>query len=183
MSQQMFIDCRVASGNGDAVRVMAIVDKQNDKLTISKILPYQPPKDPFAGKTPAQIEQMKLIQANTIIAVDNPNAFRKWDMCFSQLDHLDAAVRDYFSMKRLGRLELDPSIEAMCNPESIIEVRKMDMRGNQYELNSGEVTNNHITVLICCWVAIKMLAQVSIVENEVEPTQHDIDTFSVPFSI
>lgn len=86
-------------------------------------------------------------------------------------------------MKRLGRLTLHPDLEAMCNPESVIEIRKTEMKGNVYELDSAQVTNNHFAVLIACWTAIKMLAQSSIVEQEEEPTQHDIDTFSVPFSI
>jgi hypothetical protein len=51
MSQQMYIDCRVAGSNGDAVRVVAVVDKQNDTLSIAKLLPYAPPKDPYQGKT------------------------------------------------------------------------------------------------------------------------------------
>lgn len=183
MSQQMFIDCRVAGSNGDAVRIFATVDKQNDTLSIAKLLAYQPPVDPYKGKTPEQIAQIKNIQANTIIVVDNATAFKKWDMCFSPLEHLDQAVQDYYSMKRLGRLRLAPEVEAMCNPETIIEVRKTDLRGNVYELDSSAVTNNHFAVLISCWVAIKMLAQSSIHEDEEEPTEHDIDTFSVPFSI
>jgi hypothetical protein len=44
MSQQMYIDCRVAGSNGDAVRVVTVVDKQNDTLSIAKLLPYAPPK-------------------------------------------------------------------------------------------------------------------------------------------
>ena len=183
MSQQMYIDCRVAGSNGDAVRVVAVVDKQNDTLSIAKLLPYAPPKDPYQGKTPEQIAQIKQIQAYTVIVVDSPTAFKKWDTCFSQLEHLDQAVKDYYSMTRLGRLTLHPDLEAMCNPESVIEVRKTEMKGNVYELDSGQVTNNHFAVLIACWTAIKMLAQSSILELEEEPTQHDIDTFSVPFSI
>ena len=61
MSQQMYIDCRVAGSNGDAVRVVAVVDKQNDTLSIAKLLPYAPPKDPYQGKTPEQIQHLENI--------------------------------------------------------------------------------------------------------------------------
>lgn len=183
MSQQMYIDCRVSTSNGDAVRVMAMLDKQNDNLVISKFLPFNPPQDPYKGKTKEQIAIMKQIKTNTIVAVDNPHSFREWDMSFNTVENLDQAVRDYYSLARLGRLEIKNDIKALCDPKAVIEVRKTDMRGNVYEVNPDEVSNHHFAVLIACWAAVRIRATVQINEVEVEPTQRDIDTFSVPFSI
>lgn len=183
MSQQMFIDARVAGSNDDPVRVIAMIDNQNDELIITKFLPYQLPKDPYKGKTAEQVAQMKQIKANTVVVVDNPTAFREWDIAFNEVDHLEEAIRAYLMMHRLGRLILDESIRAQCDPVSVIEVRKTELRGSVYELNSDEVTNSHFAVLISCWVSLRMMGTSRIVENEVEPTQHDIDTFNVPFSI
>lgn len=179
----MYVDCRASSSNEEPVRVIAVLDSQNDELIISQLLPYQPPANPYKGKTKEQVAMMKEIKAHTVVAVDNMNAFREWDMCFDPVEHLDAAIRAYYSFQRLGRLKIDSTIAALCDPGQMIEVRKTDLKGNVYELNSGEVNNNHFAVLISCWCAEKMAATRRITEADVEPTQRDIDTFNVPFSV
>lgn len=71
----------------------------------------------------------------------------------------------------------------MCNPESVIEIRKTEMKGNVYELDDSQVTNNHFAVLIACWTAIKMLAQSSIVEQERGTNTARYRHIQRPFSI
>lgn len=183
MKQEMFIDCRVSGSNGDAVRIMAILDNQNDQVIIAKLLPYTPSSDPYKNKPPEIIAKMKEIERQSIIVVDNPTAFRKWDICFNEKDHLQEAIKNYYMLKRTQRLVLGDEVLQMCDPSNVIEVRKTDLHGNVIELNSDEVTNGHFAVMIACWSALKMRNTVSINEVEKEPTQHDIDTFNVPFSI
>lgn len=182
MIQQMFIDCRVSGSTGDAVRIIAVVDNQNDQVTIAKILPYTPSPDPYKDKTPEQIKQIKEIERNSIIVVDNGSAFKKWDICFNQVEHLDEAVKSYYALSRNKSLILGTPVQVF-DPSMVIEIRKMDMRGNVYELNSDEVNNGHIAILVACWASIRMRGSVSVVEADSEPTQRDIDTFSVPFSV
>lgn len=182
MNQQMFIDCRVSGSNGDPCRIIAVVDTQNDQLVIAKVLNYIPSPDPYKGKTALQIAQIKDVEKNSIVVVDNSNAFKKWDMHFDQVLHLDEAVRNYYSLSRNKSLILGKEVQ-IYDPSTIIEIRKMDMRGNVYELNSDEVNNGHIAILVACWSAVKMRNSISVVEADSQPTQHDIDTFSVPFSI
>lgn len=183
MSSEMYIDCRTSSSNDDSVRVIAVVDNQNDTVAIASLLPYKPPKDPYKGKPALVIEAMKVIERNTIVVVDNPSAFKKWDMCFYEIDHLEEAVKAYYSLKRTQRLQISDEIKQQCDPENIIEIRKTDLRGNVYELNSSEVTNAHFAVLAVCWSAIKVRNTAMINQVEEEPTQRDIDTFNVPFSV
>lgn len=182
MKQQMFIDCRISGGMGDAVRIIVVVDNQNDNVVISQILPYMPSPNPYRGKTAGQIAMMKEVERNSIIVVDNSSAFKKWDICFNQVEHLDEAVKSYYALSRNKSLILGEAV-SIYDPSMVIEIRKMDMRGNVYELNSDEVNNGHIAVLVACWSAVKMRGSVSVVESDDEPTQHDIDTFSVPFSV
>lgn len=180
--QQMYIDCRISGSMGDAVRMMVVVDNQNDTVTMSKVLSYTPSPEPYKNKTAGQIAMMKEIERNSIIVVDNNNAFKKWDLHFNQELHLDEAVKSYYAMVRNKSLVLGEEVKVF-DPLTIIEVRKMDMRGNVYELNSDEVSNGHIAVLVACWASVRMRGIANAVEADSEPTQHDIDTFNVPFSV
>lgn len=183
MKQEMFIDCRMSGSKQNAVRIIAVMDNQNDQVIISKILPYTPPKDPYIGKSPEVVAKMKEIERNTVVVVDNSSAFKKWDMHFVENDHLEEAIKAYYSLMRTHRLKLSDDVRQICDPENIIEIRKTDLRGNVYELNSDEVTNSHYAVLAICWSAIKVRNTAMINTIEEEPTQRDIDTFSVPFCI
>lgn len=183
MKQQMYIDCRIGSYGTDAVRMIALYDTQNDQLIISKLLPYQPPKDPYKGKTAAQIAQMKEIERNTVVAVDNSMSFPKWDLHFVETENLDEAVQAYYLLDRTKCLVLGDEVKQQCNPENIIQVRAMDIAGKKYELNSDDLTNGTMGVLMVCWAAIRMRNASVMIEEGSDPTQQDIDNFDVPFTI
>lgn len=176
------IDSRAAMYRDDAMRVLAIVDTQNDTVTISNTLPYMPPKDPFKGKTPAQIEKIKELQRQSIVVVDVSDAFNDWDMHFKEFEHLDDAVRAYRSLVARHCLILKNEVAQRYSPENVIQVRKMDMNGNQFELDSESITNGHVAVLMACWSATKALQTASIHSENETVTQDDQDDFLVPFS-
>lgn len=183
--QVMYVDCRIAMyGNSgeDAARVLAVVDMQNDKVSISSILPYRPPKNPYQGKTAEQIEMIKKIEKSSVIVVDNPDAFSNWDLCFSEREHLDEAVKAFYSLDSMKVLELKKEVAERYNPRTVIEVRKMDLGGNVYELNSEEINNGYMAVLLTCWAAMRMRNTASMTQQS-DPTAEDEDDFFVPFSV
>jgi hypothetical protein len=163
--------------------MIAVVDNQNDQVTIAKILPYMPPKDPYHGKTPKEVEQIKQIMRNSVVVVDNAAVFRKWDMHFQEVDHLDEAVKAYYTLDRAKILTLSNEIKQAYNPDNIIEVRKTDLKGRVYEINPDEVSNGAVAVMIVCWAALKARGTAKMLDEGNEPTQQDYDDFSVPFSI
>ena len=183
MKQQVYIDCRIGTFGEDALRMIALYDSQNDQLVISRKLPYQPPKNPYKGKTAEQIAQMKEIALNTVVVVDNSLAFAKWDLNFSENEHLDEAVQAYYLLNRNKSLILGDEVKQQCNPEGVIAVRSMDLSGKKYELNSEELTNGNMGVLLVCWAAIRIRNSSVLIEEGEDPTQDDIDNFDVPFSI
>lgn len=183
MRQQTYIDCRVGTFGDDALRILALYDTQNDQLVISKTLPYQPPKNPYKGKTAAQVAQMKEIARNTVVVVDSSLAFPKWDLNFNESDHLDEAVQAYYMLNRNKSLVLGDDVKQQCNPEGVIQVRSMDLTGKKYELNSEDLTNGNMGVLLVCWAAIRMRNASVLIDESIDPTQEDIDNFDVPFAI
>lgn len=183
MLQQMYIDCRVSGYGEDPVRMIAVVDNQNDQVTIAKTLPYMPPKDPYRGKTPQEVEKIKEITRNSIVVVDNSAVFKKWDMHFQEVDHLEEAVKSFYTLDRAKILTLSSEIRQAYNPDNIIEIRKTDLNGRVYELNSDEASNGAVAVMIVCWAALKARGTARMLDEGSEPTQQDYDDFSVPFSI
>ena len=176
------IDARAAMYKEDAVRLLAIVDTQNDTVTISNILPYMPPKDPFKGKTPAQIEKIKELQKQSIVVVDVSDAFNDWDMHFIESRDLVDAAGAYRSLVARNCLILKNEVAQRYSPNNVIQVRKMDMKGNQFEIDSENITNGHVAVLMACWSATKALQTASIHSENETVTQDDQDDFLVPFS-
>lgn len=183
MKQEMYIDCRVGNFGDDAIRIIALCDGQNDQVVIAKTLPYMPPKNPYKGKTAEQIAQMKSIEQNTVVAVDNKIAFAKWDLYFVEKEHLDEAIQAYYLLDRTKCLVLSDEVKQQCSPNNIIEIRKMDVSGKKVELNSDEVTNSNMGVLIVCWAAMRMRNAALSIEDGEDATQEDIDSFDVPFVI
>ncbi len=183
MQQQTIIDCRIAGYGEDGVRIIAVYDTQNDNLSISKLLPYMPPADPYKGKTPAQVAELKRLQSHTVVVVDNAQIFPKWDLFYEEYANLDEAVAAYYLLERSHCLILNDEIRQQCSPEGVIEVRKMDLAGKKYELDSENVTNSNIAVLVACWAAVRFRNASVMVEETQAPTQDDIDSFDVPFSI
>lgn len=181
--QKLYVDCRVAGFGEDPLRIIAVVDTQNDKVTISTTLPYMPPKDPFKGKTAKQIEEMKKILANTLVVVDNPIAFSKWDLNFEETEHLQEAIQAYTLLDSTQALKLGDQVKQQCDPKTVLQVRKMDVKGKDYELNSDDLTNGNMGVLLVCWAVIRMRRSAVMAEEGIEPTQQDIDNFDVPFVI
>lgn len=183
MKQQTFVDCRVGSFGDDAIRIIALCDTQNDQVVIAKTLSYMPPKNPYKGKTADEVEKMKQVARNTVIAVDNNITFDKWDLCFIEAEHLDEAIHAYYLLDRTKCLILSDDVMQQCSPKNIIEVRKMDVSGKKYELNSDEVTNSNMGVLIVCWAVMRMRKAAMCIEDGEDASQDDIDNFDVPFVI
>ncbi|MDR6630401.1 hypothetical protein J2X86_002456 [Acinetobacter lwoffii] len=183
MKQKMYIDCRVGAFGEDPLRMIATFDTQNDQVTISKSLPYFPSKDPYKGKTAQQIKIMKEIERNTVIVVDNALVFPKWDLSFSETEHLADAVKAYALLDTTHCLILSDEVKQRYDPKAILQVRKMDVKGKDYELNSEDLTNGNIAVLLVCWAVIRMRNSAVLHEEGLEPTQQDIDSFDVPFTV
>ena len=183
MKQKMYIDCRVGGFGEDPLRMIAMYDTQNDQVIISKTLPYMPSKNPYEGKTAGQVAQMKEIERNTVIVVDNSMVFAKWDLSFSEFEHLKDAIQAYSLLDNTKCLVLGDEVKQQCDPKAVLQVRKMDVRGKDYELNSEDLTNGNMGVLLVCWAVIRMRNTSVLTEEGLNPTQDDIDSFDVPFTV
>ncbi|OTG87898.1 hypothetical protein [Acinetobacter sp. ANC 3813] len=178
-----FLDARAAGSREDPLRLFADFDSQNGLLTISDVMPYRPSANPLKGKTPQEVAEIKQLMKQTIILTDIGEAFSKWDMCFNVKEHLDEAVKAFYSFQAMKALVLENEVQSQYNPEHVVQVRAMDMSGQVYELNSEEVTNGHIAVLMICWGAQKMRGQLSLIQEDHEPTQDDEDACNYPFCL
>lgn len=178
-----YIDCRTASFGDEPLRVFADFDTQEDKLSISGILPYQPPANPFKGKSLSEISFMKEILKNTVIVTDLSGAFKKWDLCFNIDENLDEAIKSYYALDAMHRIDMSTEISSTYNLRSVIELRKMDVSGNTYELDFDQIQNGHIAILMICWAYKKMHGNSRLVTEDISPTQQDIDAFNVPFCL
>lgn len=174
-----YIDARVSKYAGDPFRVIAELDMQNELLTITRIKKaYKPAPLSFDGRTPEQVALIKNVLANTVVVVDNPSAFKEYDTLFIESEHLNEAVSAYLNFKNTGVLKNELGVD----PASVVEVRKLDMKGSVYELNSDEIQNEHVAILLCCWSALKIKNMSSLMDSE-QHTEDDIDSFNTPFSL
>ena len=182
MTKEIYLDVRIASYQEKSARILAIYDVPNEEIIIAELLPYNLPSDPYKGKSAEEIEELKAIEKNSIVVVDSMLNFAKWDIQFQEKEHLSEAVMAYYQFKRQNRLIMDPTIAQRYDPEGIIEVRNMDMRGNVYDLNI-DTENGHMCVMIACWVALRARGGAALVEQATDQkvSQDDIDGFSVPF--
>ena len=93
------------------------------------------------------------------------------------------AVKAYALLDTTHCLILSDEVKQRYDPKAILQVRKMDVKGKDYELNSEDLTNGNIAVLLVCWAAIRMRNSAVLHEEGLEPTQQDIDSFDVPFTV
>lgn len=179
---QIITDVRISSYNEAAVRLIGSYDALNGHLSISEILPFG--ETDLSGKTKKEIEQIKILQRHSIVVVDSMTAFNKWDLHFNESEHLNFAVGAYYELERQKKLILGKEISSRYNLQNVIQVRKLEVTGNVYEINPEDTENAHIAILVSCWAALRARGVSAITNEEQEQaTDQDIDDFLVPFSI
>lgn len=180
--KRIITDIRIGSYSGPQVRMVGNYDDLNRTLSISKLLPFNSGSS-IEGKTKAEQEKIKALQRHTVTVVDSAIAFPKWDLHFIEQEHLTAAAAAYFELRRGGCLKLGKEIKNI-DIDNVLQIRKLEMSGNVYELNPEETENRHIALLVSCWAAFRALATVAIsTTDEVVITDDDRNDFLVPFSI
>lgn len=183
MSNKIILDVRISSYTEPKVRIIALFDKQNQDLTISKILPYELPKDPYANKTTEQLKKMRENERHTLRVVDNIS-IPKWDLHFKESEYLQQAISAYFELNRSNSLILGKEISGRYSIESVLQVRKIDVdKGNVYELNQEETECGHVAILAACWASLRVQYSSTLIEEHADPTPEQIDDFLVPFTI
>lgn len=149
---EIYIDARISNYTGDPRRCIGTLFIEDDSFSVDEFINYIPAKSPHKGLSQEQILELDEMRRNTIIVVDNVVQFKQWDLVFSEVDHLNDAVNAYRNMKSMHAIELDTSIAAV-DPMNIVEVRKIDKKGTVYELDSDQVTNDQMCLLVACWAA------------------------------
>ena len=180
--QDIITDVRISSYRESPVRLIGSFDVNNGQLSINQILPYG--ETDLSKKTKKELEQIKILQRHSIVVVDSMAAFNKWDLHFNESEHLHFAVGAYYELQRQKKLILGKAISSRYNLENVIQVRKLDVKGNVYEINPEETENAHIAILVSCWAALRARGVQAITSNENDAaTDEDRDDFLVPFSI
>lgn len=125
-------------------------------------------------------------KSNTIIVVDTPSHFKDWQLCFEQELHLAQAVRCYQDAKRANRIKLESAIKKY-DPEGVLQIKKVDKHGTEFEFNTSGLMNGHMAVLLVAWaanrVALGHTIAGSIAGEPDAPSDDDDDDSMMPFSL
>ncbi|AWL27132.1 hypothetical protein DJ533_00160 (plasmid) [Acinetobacter defluvii] len=178
----IILDVRISKYE-EPVRMIAIFDRQNGRLTIERALPYALPKDPYKNKTAEQVKQLKANERYTLRVVDDPNIY-KWDLRFQEQENLTQAIASYYELQRSGCLILGSEIASRYLVDSVLQTTKVDAnRGNAYEIDHEQTSCGHIAVLAACWAALRSGRTAALVDDQDEATPEQEDDFLVPFTI
>jgi len=165
------IDSRVSGYDGEPVRVLAVCIPDSGKVLVQKIAPYREP----IKSSP-----------DTVLVTDSPSHHANWQLAFYEQQDIAAATRAYFERKRGGFVKIESAV-AKFDPESVLELRKIDKTGAVHEFNSSELTNGHMAILLAIWACGRasfgnMLSEQMTDDGDVSLDDDDDDSM-MPFSL
>lgn len=136
MSEVIIIDARSALASGEPMRIIATSLVANGKILISKLANYQEPIIP---------------KDNVLVVTDTPNLHKHWSLAFNEKRDMREIVQCYRQVKSAGLLQLSDAVR-QYDPSDVLQVLKMDERGQVYEFDGG-ITCGHMAVLLAIWAA------------------------------
>lgn len=164
------IDSRVSGYKGPPVRILAVCDIVTGAVLVSKTGDYNTAVKP----TP-----------DTVVVTDSPESIKDWQLAYDERQHMVEVVKAYFEMQRSGRIRLDTSL-LRYNPDGVIQTRKIDERGANWEFDTSATENGHIAVMLAVWAAKKSIQgndRADMMDDEDESMESEEEDDSLPFSL
>lgn len=158
------IDARVCSYSGTSVRVLAILNTETGVVAVGSLLPFN---------------ASALGDAHTVIVTDAPSRVQKWQLAYEEVKHLKDAIAAYQELKN-NQLILFKDLS--FDPQHVIQTRKIDVKGKLLELDTEQLNNAHVSVLLMCWAAKKSLMGhrlASIFDDDTD--LEEAEDYTIPF--
>lgn len=161
------IDARVCSYSGASVRILAVFNTDTGTVAVGNILPFN---------ATAKGDD------HTVIVTDSPNRVPMYQLGYYEQSHLKAATQAYLELNKANLLLLK---DRSCDPEQVVQTRKIDEKGKDLEFDTSQLNNAHVAVLLIAWTAQKtaLSHQLSTGFNEDGGDDIDNDDYSTPFLI
>lgn len=159
------IDVRIASYTGEAIRIMAVTIAESGRLLISKKAVWAEAIQP---------------DVDTVVVTDTPQRFSHWNLHYQEHLHLKEAIRCYQNLVSSQLIKIDDAIR-MYDPKDVLQASRMQETGQSLEFDT-DVSNGHIAVLLCAWVANQVYTG-NVITDESPINPIDDDDSMMPFSI
>ncbi len=136
------LDSRVYGYNGEPVRLLGAVHTPTGRLTIQ-----QEGKLVVRGTN----EESK---PDLVIVTDSMASVSHWDMCFQEARDLKQVIAFYREQSRAGLIRIADAV-SRHDPKLVLQLRKVDDRGGQWEIDTGSLQNGHIAALVMVWAGVR----------------------------
>lgn len=158
MSQIVIIDSRVSGYDGKPVRVKCSAMPADGMIKVQKLADFDEP----VGN-----------DEHTMLVTDSPDYFPRWQLAFYEERHIKEVVRIYFQKLNNDLIMIESELEKF-DPKNILELRKIDKIGSQYEFESSSVSNGHMAVLLAVWACAKVSHGYMLThQDEADPDEDD----------
>lgn len=165
MSQIVTIDSRVSGYDGKPVRVKCSAMPAEGMIMVQKLADFDEP----VGS-----------DENTMLVTDSPDYFTRWQLAYYEERHIKEVVRVFFQKLNNDLIMIESELEKF-DPKNILELRKIDKIGSQYEFESSSVTNGHMAVLLAVWACSKVSQGYMLTHQE--EADSDEDDPMMPYSL
>lgn len=166
MTQIFTIDSRVSGYDGKPVRVKCSAMPAEGMIMVQKLADFDEP----VGR-----------DESTVMVTDSPDYFSRWQLAFHEEQHIKEVVRTYFQKLNNDLIKIESELEKF-DPKNILELRKIDKIGSQYEFDSSQVSNGHMAVLLAVWACAKV-SQGYMLTHQEEAEPGDDDDPMMPYSL
>ena len=169
--QPVIVDARAAAYAGEAIRVLAVALPSSGRVLVQKLAPWKAPV---------------VENENTVVVTDTPMIFDHWDMSFNESEQMKEVLAVYNEAMRSGLVKIEDELRRY-EPKDVIQMRKMDERGQALDLDSFGINNGHMAVLLAIWAARKIhgghIITTQSTTLEYSETSERTDSSLLPFSI
>lgn len=169
MNQIVIIDSYATGFNGEPFRVLAVCHTPSGRIMVKK---QANPKESPTKK------------GDTLVVTDNPR-LSHFGLLFNEKLHTKEVIDAYVQANKTNNLQFDDAMRAY-DPKGVLQARKMDETGVQYEFDS-DTGNGVMAVLLAIWGASMAMRGSQITrafDDTPLPTPRDMTAFmALPFSV
>ena len=140
MTQIVTIDSRVSGYDGKPVRVKCAAMPADGMIIVQKLADFDEPPG---------------VDENTMLVTDSPDYFPRWQLAFYEDQHIKEVVKIFFQKLNNDLIKIESDLDKN-DPKNILELRKIDKVGSQYEFDSSQVSNGHMAVLLAVWACARV---------------------------
>lgn len=167
--QTIRIDSRVIGFSEEPIRILALCSPDDGLIRVEKLEKF------------SNFPVLPKYKHNTIIVTDAPHQVLNWQLKFVASEHLEEVMQIYQQRRRAGLVDVEKNL-AKFRPDNILQVRKVDQKGQQQEFDSSALNNGHIAVLLAIWASHKISIGNAVI-SPVSAKDDHIDRSMLPFSI